>query len=153
LGMIAPIWERFPVKRKACVTSLYLQLSESYNRKGLIDELRALDARLLIFLRRVRCLTVCISEPWSRTWKTGFEKVEIGDDMVRLVENGKECEYIIARHKVQNMPFEEKRLGAKASEIILGFPIEGDWRPRRESQCAYAFLPIRDYGFEVSIYW
>jgi hypothetical protein len=141
------------VERNPGFTSLYLQLSESYNRKRLIEELRSLDARLLIFLRRVRCLSVCISEPWSRTWKAGFEKVEIGGDMVRLVENGKECEYIVTRHKVENMPFESKRLGVKASEIILGFPIEGDWRPRRESQCAYAFLPIRDYGFEVSIFW
>jgi hypothetical protein len=50
------------------------------------------------------------------------------------------------------MPQESKRQGVSSSEIILGFPITDDNQPRRESQQAYAFLPIRDYGFEASLF-
>ncbi|KUJ23972.1 uncharacterized protein LY89DRAFT_712924 [Mollisia scopiformis] len=49
------------------------------------------------------------------------------------------------------MPQESKRQGVSSSEIVLGFPIGKDGQPRRESQQAYAFLPIRDYGFEFLI--
>jgi hypothetical protein len=38
LGMIAPIWDDFPVKVKSGFTSFYLQLSDDYNIPGLLDE-------------------------------------------------------------------------------------------------------------------
>lgn len=151
LGMIAPIWEDFPVPVKPGYTSLYLKLSEGYNRKGLIDELRSLDSRLLIFLRRLQRITVSISEPGRTTWRSNFFRTEIKNDLIRLVENNNACDYIVKRHKVSNMPNESKRQGVTSSEIIIGFPITEDHKPKRESQQAYAFLPIRDYGFEVSV--
>jgi hypothetical protein len=150
LGMIAPIWEAFPVAVKPGFTSLYLKLSDGYNRRGLVDELRSLDSRLLIFLRRLRSITVSISEPLRSTWKGSFSRTEIKKDLIRLVENKKTCDYIITRHQVPSMPNEPKRLGVSSSEIILGFPITEDNQPKRESQQAYVFLPIRDYGFEVN---
>lgn len=155
LGMIAPIWDDFPVPVKPGYTSLYLQLSKSYNHRGLLQELKALDSRLLIFLRRLRSITVSISEPIgpiSKTWNSNFSRTEMGKDLTRLVQNGRVCDYIITRHQVPNMPRESKREGVTSSEIILGFPITEDNQPKRESQQAYAFLPIRDYGFEASIY-
>lgn len=67
LGMIAPIWDEFPAVIKPGYTSLFLQLSEDYNRRGLLDELRSLDSRLLIFLRHLRNITISISEPFRKT--------------------------------------------------------------------------------------
>lgn len=151
LGMIAPIWDDFPAPVKPGFTSFYLQLSESYNRRGLLDELRSLDSRLLIFLRRLRSITVSISEPLRKTWKSSFSRAEIGKDLIRLVENNKACDYIVTRHQVANMPQESKRQGVSSSEIILSFPITEEKQPKRESQQAYAFLPIRHYGFEASL--
>lgn len=148
--MIAPIWDDFPVSVKPGWTSLYLKLTDNYNQSGLLNELRSLDSRLLIFLRRLRSVTVSISEPLRMTWKSSFSRAEIGKDLVRLTENKKTCDYIIKRHQVSKMPEEPKRQGVTSSEIILGFPLDENNQPKRESQQAYAFLPIRDYGFEVS---
>lgn len=145
LGMIAPIWDTFPAEVKPGFTSLYLQLSDAYDRRGLLNELRSLDSRLLIFLRRLQNITVCISEPLRKTWKSSFSKVQIGTDLIRLVDNNKPCDYIVTRHQVSNMPYEPKREGVSSSEIVLGFPITEHHQPRRQSQQAYAFLPIRDY--------
>ena len=150
LGMIAPVWSELPAPIKAGWTSIYLQLSGSYNRKGLLDELRSLDSRLLIFLRRLRNITVSISEPFRKTWKRTFSRTEIRGNIIQLIENNKAFDYIITRHQVTNMPLESKRQGVSSSELTLGFPINEDGTPKRESQQAYAFLPIRDYGFEVS---
>ncbi|KAF8849225.1 hypothetical protein BDZ45DRAFT_240473 [Acephala macrosclerotiorum] len=154
LGMIAPIWDDFPAPVKPGFTSLYLQLSENYNRRGLVQELKALDSRLLIFLRRLRSITVSITERIGlihKTWNSTFSSLEMGKNLTRLIQNGKVCDYIITRHQVPNMPRESKREGVTSSEIILGFPITEDNQPKRESQQAYAFLPIRDYGFEFLI--
>lgn len=150
LGMIAPICDAFPAPVKPGFTSLYLKLSDTYNKRSLLDELRSLDSRLLIFLRRLRNITISISEPFHKTWKSTFSKIEIGKDLIRLAENNKACDYIVTRYQVSNMPQESKRQGVSTSEIILGFPITEEKQPKRESQHAYAFLPIRDYGFEVS---
>ncbi|KAG0645662.1 hypothetical protein D0Z07_8708 [Hyphodiscus hymeniophilus] len=150
LGMIAPIWATFPALVKPGWTSFYLQLSGSYNRRGLLDELRSLDSRLLIFLRRLRKITISISEPRQKVWKSSFSRTETGQDLIHLEENNLFSDYIITRHQVPNMPQESKRPGASSSEIILGFPITNDGQPKRDSQQAYAFLPIRDYGFEAS---
>ena len=151
LGMIAPIWADFPTPIKPGWTSFHLQLSRSYNRRALLDELRSLDSRLLVFLRRLRNITVSICEPLRKTWKSSFSRTEIGKDLIRLEENNKSDDYVITRHQVPNMPHESKRQGISSSEIILGFPITEDGQPKRESQQAYAFLPIRDYGFEASL--
>jgi hypothetical protein len=151
LGMIAPIWAPFPVPVKPGFTSIYLQLSESYNRRGLLDELRLLDSRLLVFLRRLRNINVSISKPFRPNWTSSFSRTEIGKDLIRLVDNKTSCDYIIKRHQAANMPQEPKRQGKSSSEIILGFPVTQTGMPKRESQKAYAFLPIRDYGFEASL--
>ena len=99
LGMIAPIWDAFPAEVKPGFTSLYLQLSNYCNRRGLLDELRSLDSRLLIFLRRIQNITISISEPLRKTWKFNFSKVQIGEDVIRLVENSRPCDYIVAGTK------------------------------------------------------
>ncbi|KUJ23971.1 uncharacterized protein LY89DRAFT_744561 [Mollisia scopiformis] len=99
LGMIAPIWCDFPAPIKPGWTSLYLQLSKSYNRRGLLDELRSLDSRLLIFLRRIRSITISISESLRLPWKSSFFRAEIGKDLIRLTENNRTCDYIIRRHQ------------------------------------------------------
>jgi hypothetical protein len=75
----------------------------------------------------------------------------MGKDLIRLLENDKVCDYVVKYHQIPNMPKESKRPGVSCSEIILGFPITENNQPKRESQQAYAFLPIRDYGFEVRI--
>lgn len=86
------------------------------------------------------------------TWKRTFSRSEMGKDFIRLTENKKSCDYIIRLHRVSNMPRESKRQGVFSLEIILGFPITEDYQPKRESQQAYAFLPIRDYGFELTLF-
>ncbi|KAL2075234.1 hypothetical protein VTL71DRAFT_177 [Oculimacula yallundae] len=154
LGMIAPIWDEFPAPTQSGVTSMYLKLSNDYNVPGLLRELRALDSRLLIFLRRLRSISVTVTESLISFFKSSSSRNDVRKDLIRLTENDNHCDYIIKRHRVLGMPQDKRREGITSSEIVLGFPITSDGRkshPRRESQQVYAFLPIRDYGFEFLI--
>lgn len=150
LGMIAPIWAKFPVPVKEGCTSLYLQLAKEYDAKSLLDELRILDSRLLIFLRRLCKVTVSISEPARLTWTSSFSKSKTDMKSVRLIDGKVLCDYIVRTHTVTGMPKELKRQGAPTSQVILSFPVNEDGTPKVESQQVYAFLPVRDYGFHVS---
>ncbi|KAI9054809.1 hypothetical protein LZ554_001954 [Drepanopeziza brunnea f. sp. 'monogermtubi'] len=157
LGMISPIWDDFPMPVRPGYTSLYLKLSAGYHTSGLLEELKALDSRLLIFLRRLRSVSVEISEGGIfGNFKNSFSRQDWGEVLVRLTQNKVDCDYVIKRHRVLGMPQDKRRDGTTSSEIVLGFPImmgeDGKSAvPKRESQQVYAFLPIRDYGFEFLI--
>lgn len=130
---------------------MYLKLSADYNLAGLLQELKALDSRLLIFLRRLRSISVTTTDLFH-SFKSNFSRTDVKKELIRLTENNKHCDYIIKRHRVLGMPQDKRREGITSSEIVLGFPITSHGNtcePRRESQQVYAFLPIRDYGFEV----
>jgi hypothetical protein len=64
LGMIAPIWEKFPEGENLLpgYTSILLQLSDDYNPEELVAEIKSLDPRLLIFLRNLRQINVTSSQ-------------------------------------------------------------------------------------------
>jgi hypothetical protein len=62
-------------------------------------------------------------------------------------------EYRIARKILSNLPADGQR-DYNTAEVILAFPvfdIQGDDWPYIESQEVYAFLPIRNFGYPVSV--
>jgi hypothetical protein len=164
LGMIAPKWDSLPhnVQPRAGYTTFYLQLSATFNTTGLINYLRTLDERLLMFLRRLKNIELNISEDkgpkWTRTLqredivnKSGNEtrfltSSTIDQEGTRTVRQ----EYLFFRYQANRLPAEKKRPGQTVSEIVLVFPIDSEGKPRLGPEKVYAYLPIRDYGLGVS---
>ncbi|ROT35439.1 hypothetical protein SODALDRAFT_283794 [Sodiomyces alkalinus F11] len=68
LGMIAPIWAPFPEATTPGWTSMILQLDKTCDQAAIVNELRLYDARVLIFLRRLRRLEIEKKDAW-KTWK------------------------------------------------------------------------------------
>lgn len=63
LGMITPIWvDKFPGTPLPGFTSILLVLSQQWNAGSIIEQLRCLDARYLMFLRKLREIEVQASE-------------------------------------------------------------------------------------------
>jgi hypothetical protein len=155
LGMIAPIWTDFPILRRCGYTTFYLQLSPDCNKDNLLKELLALDSRMLIFLRQLRQINIRVERtgraPLCRTLSRLPDSVgaSSGPVIVTLRQDGQVFKYVIFSHKVQNLPQEPKREGIYDSQALLAFPIQSDLQPKLEGQQVYAFLPIRDYGFQV----
>jgi hypothetical protein len=154
LGMIAPIWEHFPEPPSAGYTSILLKLSDDYDPGELIAEIRSLDPRLLIFLRKLKQVNVMIYEKDGRVWRNTLGRHDVpadkdGQQIINLDQNAAFSSFKITRFLVDPVQPDPKRLGCAQSEILLAFPFNQSGEPQIEPQSVYAFLPIRNYGFKV----
>jgi hypothetical protein len=154
LGMIAPIWDEFPDFRLPNNTSVLLQLSADYDTGELEDELKSLDPRLLMFLRKLKQINVTSYGKFGKMWRTSLGRHDAapsleGASRVNLHHNAAFSSFEVIRFPVYNMPEDPKRLGCTASEILLAFPVSPSGEPWIAPQKVYAFLPIRDHGFKV----
>jgi len=150
LGMVNPAWcDKFPGSMQASGTSILLLLRESC--AGRIErDMKALDSRTLMFLRRLRRIDVRISGMWKSS--TTLTRQDLSPSITILAENAKETRYFVWRHVAKNLPTEDKRLDIKESEVVLAFPFamkDSRREPKIEAQDIYAFLPIRRCGLPV----
>ena len=154
LGMIAPIWcDTLPLPRRHGWTSFFLRLSDSCSPDSLVNEIENLDPRTLLFLRQLRTVNVVVQNTrgFQRT-KQFNRSEEFSEEGARLIEvrhDMGDVRYIILRHTASGLPVEEKRKGMSRSEILLAFPTDNTWKPKLSPQQAFAFLPIRHFGFQV----
>lgn len=152
LGMVTPLWAEFPEETKFGWTSMYLNLSKTFEEETLIHDLLAFDANLLIFLRRIKEINIHvegigndkkqkISKSETQDGQDTFTTIWVGDTTVR---------YLIREQVVENLPQEKRRLNWRRTKILLGFPVaEGVEQSQLAGQNVYAFLPIRNYGLRV----
>jgi hypothetical protein len=154
LGMVAPIWAKFPETTWPGCTSIYLQLSKDYEEDTLIHELLTFDTNLLIFLRRIEEINIRVTRRDERVWENNIRKTESqqGADRVTVLHARENTfPYLIRSHVIKDLPKEHKRPNWPQTKILLAFPIaEFPKQPRLISQNVYAFLPIRNYGLKVT---
>lgn len=154
LGMLAPIWADFPGPHAPGWTSIRLELLPEYADEDLVRDLRALDSRSLLFLRRLRKIDVSVTAKdlghWSTTMSRNVETPQdTAKNLITLQQDESVQSYVVLRHFVDNLPSEPKRSGICKSPITLAFPHSKYEESGPPSQSVYSFLPIRDFGFKV----
>ena len=153
-GMIAPTWAEFPEPTSDTLTSIYLKISKDYKPEELVEKLLELDLTLLLFLRKIRNITLYIEQSETEKLTSTLQRIDRyeDEDPIRTLQRGdKKRDYLIREHRVDSLPFEARRPGYSHSELLLAFPIgHGPNIPILGPQNVYAFLPIKDYGFKVS---
>jgi hypothetical protein len=77
LGMITPIWEAFPQPRLAGYTSMHMQLAQGYDTSELLSDLKSLDTRMLIFLRKLRQVNLTVHEKTGKIWRSTLGRHDI----------------------------------------------------------------------------
>src|SRR5690606_27637606 len=116
LGMIAPIWDEFPQSAKKSGTSILLKLDKDCDENRILQELQSYDERSLLFLRRLRRLTISAdpgalsgTKPFkselSRQSRDGESSSEAASTMV-LMRDGVAKHYFVWRHIAGNIPAE-----------------------------------------------
>jgi hypothetical protein len=155
LGVITPLWEKFPEQTECNGTSIFLRLSGSYDEQTLVEQLREFDANLLIFLRRIEMIKIEVNYADSSLWKKQIRKASYRQDLDRVVilENDTDSlKYLIKTTVLKDLPQEAKRRGFSETNILLAFPLPSEQQePTLRSHNVYAFLPIRNYGFKFLI--
>lgn len=154
LGIISPIWADFPEKTDPRYTSIYLKLSKDCNTEELVEYLRDFDPSVLLFLRTIRHIDLEIISPEGESWTKSLRRIDRDESedghSIRELHIGQEkLEYIIRRHRVEEVSNEARQPGYSHSELILAFPVTNSHTmPQPGPRNVHAFLPISDYGFK-----
>lgn len=170
LGMIAPIFEDFPpenlidelrtqIERKQ--TQLILELLRKSEFDNINNELKKIKPQILLFLHKIRKLVIHTPEEdvqfeIQRDTKDndldGQETATLTTTILRSDKKTTE-RYLIIR-RVGRVPVkDDRRENVEVAEAILAFPLDEQGRPFAHSQDTYAYLPINDYGFNVSCFF
>lgn len=150
LGYVVPHWNEPTLNLHENSTTLVIPAKSDHVFSS--ETLRSLSDPLLLFLRKLRHLEVATSEGTSSykrvdrgsittlvTTKSGLDPV--GQDYLRKT-------ITIDMSAIK----EPKREGIKETEIVLAFPMGKSGEAQPLPGCAtYAFLPIRDFGFNFYI--
>jgi len=154
LGVVTPIWADFPESTQPGYTSIFLQLSESFEEETLVQELLTFDTNILIFLRRIAEINIRVNRQDEQVWEKKIEKTENwqGTDRLTLLKVGEHSlQYLIRSHVIKDLPKERKRPNWTQTKILLAFPIlDFLEQPQFIPQNVCAFLPIRNYGLKVT---
>lgn len=155
LGYIVPEWI------DGCTNALgtTIVLPAKQGRKFKSTDLSELSAQLLLFLRRLRYLTVADAisqmslraerrDHGNRMTLTTTAQLPSGQDATRSVST-----YLRVEHAVSMVDVvEEKRPGMAETCLVLAFPIAEDGSANADSsQSLFAFLPIRTVGFKFIV--
>lgn len=62
LGRLAPLWAVIPRERRAGITSIFLRLRPTWNVVTLLEGLKSLEERNIMFLRSLKRIDVHITE-------------------------------------------------------------------------------------------
>jgi hypothetical protein len=155
LGMITPIWtSSFAVIPGH--TTFDLQLSNSADTKMLSDHLKDIKPSLLLFLQKLRAVTIDGPlGPQGRYATIEIRRDDIDASVVNLTRMGGRPtteRYFKVTHITGTYKEEERRKNVTESGIILAFPLTENEEPIIDNQSVHAFLPLRSYGFSVS-FW
>ena len=157
LGMIVPIIEPFPPEeRKVGQTQTYLGIKGIRNYSEIKSELENLELEILIFLRKICRLSISTPDLECEFRIRRLDNdVDFDGKETAILTTSKENKirkhrYIVVRRIEKDLESDERREGITETETVLAFPIDDKMRPVLRSQNTYAYLPIDDYGFNVS---
>ena len=149
LGRLTPIWDDDKAATPGW-TTFELELSANTDLEDLVTSLKDLHS-LLLFLRTVHLFEITIDGRSSLLQKI----CSGGVTTIRCTGNLSEelCDnYLVFDYIFKPYQGEPKRKDIHESTITLAFPVTEDMTPVERDQEAYAFLPLRPYGFGVSCY-
>lgn len=181
MGMVKPIWQdptgSLPQSNFTRIT-LFLHENEDVeqmrkDKEDIRSQLQGLEPALLLFLQRLRHISVVFyDEDGHREWATRLTKRGTSETnrMVlerRLAGTGAlddvapeshiyhVTEYMatnVARHDNRELnPSETTSPASSQSKIVLAFPLSEQSVPIIEPQKVFAFLPMKQMGFNVSL--
>ena len=148
------MWADFPQRLPSGKTSILLQLSNDYDTDELERELKSLDPRLLLFLRKLKQIDVAIINKKRDVATSTLKRSDVaasidGANMIDLKHDFMLSRFKIIKRMVENMPDDPKREGCTISQLLLAFPtsLRGEpWIAPPESVCFPSHSRLRLQG-------
>lgn len=154
LGYVVPQWCEPPEETNPKVTTIILPAADNFEFSR--ETLEDLDARLLLFLSKVREVTLQHDEKkltYRRRDKDGLSYLTTEARGPEAPPKTEENRYVRVAVDFPMTEFpDEKRPGVLKSSLVLAFSVDSDGAASPEpSSKVFAFLPIRQVGFKFSI--
>jgi len=148
--MIVPEWiDEIPDFVDLKKTNIVLYLKPEIRNK-INEYIEKIHPSLLLFLRKLKVIEV------EERDKNKVRKIELHerDGIVEIVDGKRKSYWKVIKKLfdvLQDID-EERRRDVNETEIILAFPLREDYSPDTSNeQFVFAFLPVRNYGFEFII--
>lgn len=154
LGMVTPMNEPYLKLSDSARTRMILYLSDTCDRAALAKEFESLPDTLLLFLKKLKSLSIRIALPnhskvdHSYSLSTSDQRISI-HKRCHITDTSSTQQYWVARRMATDMPHEPARKSIKEAEIVLAFPLDAEDIPIVEEQHTFAFLPLRKAGYKV----
>ena len=159
LGMLLPIISPFPsADRVPSHTQFLLELTYNDAFNQIRCDMENIEPQLLIFLRKLNRLRTSIlrTSKVYRCRTIEYDNKFHGE--TALISSGStdedwevQTKYVVHRHIVRRLPFDSRRIDVATSEVVLAFAVKDHVSPIVNTQKAFAFLPIDDFGFPVRL--
>ena len=147
LGFIIPHWvEQVPEQIEPNITNILLPLRE--NVKQQITKFRDIEPAIILFLNKLRTIEILnkLENKRNRIHREGE------NGRVILKHSGTDQNWLTVKLRIKDLPKDEKRVDITESELVLGFLLNRDGTVNTaQEQNAFAYLPIRAYGFRFII--
>ena len=157
LGMVTPMNEDHLDVPNGVRTRIILHLLSSCDRAALCKEFLDLPDTLLLFLRKLKRLSIRMSLPdlheseHQYSLHSSANRVTIDKTVGSISSSSSSRHYWITRRWVTGMPADPARKKINGAEVVLAFPLDADDVPIIEENHIFAYLPLRKVGYKVSI--
>lgn len=167
LGMITPYYEDSGELPMGVRTRMTLTLLDSTNFEERATELRDVPDSFLMFLSQLQRLSIELYPPGSAATFTQYSKRETIENglyttfLAQSMRKGREDstseqKYYTMKRDLHDLPLDAARKDKKGKHInqatvILAFPVDEHDEPALKQQYTYAFLPLRQVGFQFLI--
>ncbi|KAL4811957.1 hypothetical protein BDW67DRAFT_179145 [Aspergillus spinulosporus] len=153
LAMITPFYQaphKLPSSIRTRIT-LWLLNSNDFSTRA--RELKEIPDTLLLFLRKLRRLTIEIPTLMSRVTYECEEGTTANFTIFRkrTDKTQKKRLYYMQKQTLTDLPAHHSRQEQQGAGLILAFPLDESFKPVIEPQFVYSFLPMRNEGFNFLI--
>jgi hypothetical protein len=161
LGMVTPVPADYFELPPRVRTRMVLSLRTDCDTEQLFQEFENLPDTFLLFLNRLKILSLRIERPGEDPVEKVYTISTNGNrtTITKAVGGVKHHFYFwVAKKEVENMPKDPKRVIKKegkpdkwitTAEVVLALPLDSKDVPIIEMQHVFAFLPLRKVGFKV----
>jgi hypothetical protein len=161
--MVTPLPEEYFQLPDGIRTRMVLSLRADCNRDDLFHEFENLPDTFLLFLEKLKKLSLRIERPGEDPVEKIYT-ISADNNRATITKaiSGVEDHFFfwVARRSVENMPKDDKRAIKKDGKIVqwitkvdvvLALPLDKEDVPIINPQHVFAFLPLRKVGFKVRL--
>ena len=162
LGMVTPMYEEHHKVFPNIRTSMTLTLTNPCEAEKLATEFYDLPETLLLFLNKLKRITILRAEPSCDPFEITYSKQEdplqhratlsklsVYNRKGNRLRKRAISTYHIRSRTLKNLPHHHARPHSNEAELVLAFPLGFQSVPIIQQQYIFAFLPIRQVGFSV----